>query len=42
MNSWVMFVFATPGMGRGLYMISVMTSPVLREEGPGGSRSVVC
>src|SRR5436853_540623 len=40
MNSRVMFV-ATPGIGRGLYMISVITSPVLRLDGPIGSRSRV-
>src|SRR3954447_11679844 len=28
-------------MARGLYMTSVITNPVLRLEGPGGSRSVV-
>src|SRR5712671_5175016 len=39
-NSRVWFV-ATPGRARGLYMISVMTSGVLRVDGPGGSRSSV-
>src|ERR1043166_7984880 len=40
MNSRVWFV-SKPGSGRGLYMISVMTSGVLRLDGPGGSRSSV-
>src|SRR6266487_2033574 len=30
---------ASPGTGRGLYMISVITSPIFRLDGPGGSRS---
>ena len=38
MNSSVTFVDC-PGTGFGLYMISVITSPVLRLDGPGGSRS---
>ena len=38
MNSSVRLV-DRPGTGRGLYMISVITSPVFRLDGPGGSRS---
>src|SRR5437868_9718399 len=40
MNSRVLLVFC-PGTALGLYMISVITRPVLRLDGPGGSRSVV-
>jgi hypothetical protein len=38
MNSRVLFV-VWPGTGRGLYIISVIASPVFRLDGPAGSRT---